>query len=288
MSILLKKVNNHKVEAIPLPKDERPVRGAEICAEPYANIFLCGKKKSGKGCVIFHMLKHFIGKHTTVIIFSSTVFKDKNYIQVRKWLDQKKVEYELYTSLYEDGVNKLQEIINSLDEEAKEKEEEKKAERDQQLETHEMIARLLAGQPQESATKSRKEKLLAPDFIFVFDDLSHQLKDPAINQILCKNRHYLCKTIISSQYIHHLLPEARKQIDLFIIFRGLPYKKIEEIAKDADVSMPDEQFWKIYLKATKHKYSFLYLATRDDEMRRNFDHQFVFKEEQEDDDDEKL
>ncbi len=234
--------------------------------------------------MIFHMLKHFIGKHTTVIIFSSTVYKDKNYIQIKKWLDKQKVEYEMYTSLYEDGVNKLQEIIDGLDEEAKEKEEEKKAERDQQLEIHEMIKRLLAGEPEDNVKKPKKEKLLSPDFIFIFDDLSHQLKDPSINQTLCKNRHYLCKTIISSQYIHHLQPEARKQIDLFIIFRGLPFKKIEEIAKDADVSLPAEQFWKIYLKATKRKYSFLYLATRDDEMRRNFSEQFVIKEEGEDND----
>jgi len=155
MSILLKQINNHRVEAIPLPKDNRKVRGAELCAEPYANIFLCGKKKSGKGCVIYHLLKHFVGKKTTVIIFCSTINKDKNYKVIPKWLEDNEIEHEMYDGLYQDGVNKLQEIIDSLDEEAKEKEEERKAQRDEQAEAHELIIRLLSGERGE--TKPRKK-----------------------------------------------------------------------------------------------------------------------------------
>jgi hypothetical protein len=46
------------------------------------------------------------------------------------------------------------------------------------------------------------------------------------------NRHYKAKVIISSQWLHDLLPESRKQIDLFLIFKGFPAKKLAEIYKD--------------------------------------------------------
>ena len=42
-----------------------------------------------------------------------------------------------------------------------------------------------------------------------------------------------------------------------------------------------ELFYKLYRKATKHKFGFLYIDTASGEYRRNFNEQFVIKEEME-------
>jgi hypothetical protein len=103
--------------------------------------------------------------------------------------------------------------------------------------------------------------------------------------LLTWNRHYRAKIIISSQYLNHLLPESRKQIDVWMLFKGHPEKKLEEIYNDADISIPFDDFLALYKKATKHKFSFLYINTRGDEFRRNFNEQFVFHEPESEEDD---
>jgi len=74
----LKRINNKKVKAIPIPdEDKRPIKGFDICEEVYANIFLCARKKSGKTSAVFKIMKECSTKHTIIIIFCSTVHKDK-------------------------------------------------------------------------------------------------------------------------------------------------------------------------------------------------------------------
>ena len=60
-------------------QDNRPVKGAKMIAEPYANIFLCARKKSGKTVTIHNILKNCVGRDTTVIFFCSTLYKDPTY-----------------------------------------------------------------------------------------------------------------------------------------------------------------------------------------------------------------
>lgn len=51
-----------------------------------------------------------------------------------------------------------------------------------------------------------------------------------------------CDEILArlGQWLHDLLPESRKQIDLFLIFRGFPSKKLAEIYKDCDSDVNEE------------------------------------------------
>jgi hypothetical protein len=88
--------------------------------------------------------------------------------------------------------------------------------------------------------------------------------------LLKKNRHFRSKILISSQHLNDLLPEGRKQIDYFILFRGHPMKKIEEIHRDADISIPLDEFYRVYKFATEEPYSFLYVDSASGEFRRNF------------------
>jgi len=54
-----------------------------------------------------------------------------------------------------------------------------------------------------------------------------------------------------------ILPESRKQIDLFLIFRGFPERKMQEIYKDCDAGISFETFLQMYKTATEKPHSFL-------------------------------
>ena len=80
--------------------------------------------------------------------------------------------------------------------------------------------------------KEKKSKYLTPEYIIIFDDLSSELKSKSLLSLLKFNRHFKAKLIISSQWLHDLLPESRKQIDLFLIFKGFSEEKIALFYKD--------------------------------------------------------
>lgn len=283
--ITLKQINNQQVKAIPLPEiDPRPVKGCDICSEIYANIFLCAKKKSGKTSALFKILKECTTKKTIIIVFCSTVYKDPNWIEIRKYFEKKGNDIRIYTSLYEDGEDELDKLIHELSEEAKEEEKEEDHEEKPRLDKcDEILVRLGALQntnkeKEEKPRKPKKCKYQSPEYIIVFDDLSTELKSRSLLSLLKKNRHFKTKLIISSQWIHDLLPESRKQIDLFLIFKGFPEKKLGEIYKDCDSGLPFETFYEIYKKSTIKPYSFMYICTRSDSYRCNFDKQFIITE----------
>ena len=151
-----------------------------------------------------------------------------------------------------------------------------------ELELEEILARLGTSghassmyEVEEEKQKCKKSKYQAPEYIIVLDDLSSELKSSSLLGLLKWNRHYKSKVIISSQWLHDLLPESRKQIDLFLIFKGFPQEKIALIYKDCDSSVPFEIFYKIYKKSTKKPHSFIYIYTPSDQFRCNFDKQFI-------------
>ena len=136
---------------------------------------------------------------------------------------------------------------------------------------------------QSKKKKSKKAKFLAPEYMIIFDDLSSELKSKSLLSLLKFNRHFKAKLIISSQWLHDLLPESRKQIDLFLIFKGFPLEKLNAIHKDCDSSIPFDMFYAMYKKTTKLPHSFLYVDTREDYFRRNFDCKFIIRSKEDDD-----
>jgi len=313
MGIKLKQINRHSVKAIPLPEeDKRPIRGFDIVEEPYANIFLCAKKNSGKTSATFKILQECTGKDTKIIIFCSTAYKDKNWIQIRKIFKQKKMDVTVYTSIYEGGRDNLAHLVESLRREAKDAEEAEDESDDERktgkgfrddgepmdacdlilkrLETMHMSAtgggydemkkaqdKMKRDEEEEAREKPKKSKYLEPEYMIIFDDLSSELKSPSLLSLLKFNRHFKAKLIISSQWINDLLPESRKQIDLFLIFKGFPEEKMKAIFTDCDTGVEFDTFFKMYKKATKHDYAFMYIDTRKDGFRRNFNQQFIVK-----------
>ena len=303
--VKLRQINKQIVRAIPIPnEDTRPVKGFDICEEPYANIFLCARKKSGKTSAVFKIIKECSDRKTVIVIFCSTAYKYKNWIQMRKYFKKKGMDVRVYTSIYEDGEDQLANLIEDLRQTAKDEEDDGSESDEEYDEGNDDINRPIHGcddildrvkrmhnhklgqsnvyktsctKNDDGDKKEKKSKYLTPEYIIIFDDLSSELKSKSLLSLLKFNRHFKAKLIISSQWLHDLLPESRKQIDLFLIFKGFSEEKIALFYKDCDSAIPFDTFYSMYKKATEKPHSFLYICTNSDSCRRNFDCQFIIK-----------
>ena len=98
--ISLKQINNQLVRPIPIPnEDKRPIKGYDICKEIYSNIFICAKKKSGKTSALFKILKECSNKHTVIVVFCSTLYKDSTWVEICKFFQKKGYDLRLFTSI---------------------------------------------------------------------------------------------------------------------------------------------------------------------------------------------
>ncbi|RZI45303.1 hypothetical protein [Candidatus Finniella inopinata] len=253
---MLKKINDINVELPPLEKkDTRPVKGSDLFPEVYSNIYLCSRKKSGKTSVIFTILKKCITRETKILAFVSTLHRDKNWISIQNYLKNHGVMFEGYTSIWdENGTNILDEWVASEQLDENENEPESKGK-----------DLLLLQEPE---TTEKKSKFLGPEWIVIIDDNSNELR--SVSTLLKKNRHLKCKVIISSQYFNDLTPQSRKQLDYIILFKGHSIKKLQEIHRDADLSIDFNDFVKAYELTTEEKFCFLYVDCINGLLRKNF------------------
>ena len=201
-------------------------------------------------------------------------------------LKKKGNDIRVYSSLHEDGQDQLTDLINELSQETK-NENDQDIEEPQVDKCDDILDRLsnmyfaasgisVPEQPENKIKKKVKKcKYRAPEYMIVFDDLSSELKSKSLLNLLKKNRHYKSKLIISSQWLNDILPESRKQMDLWLIFKGCTIAKLQEIYKDCDSSVPFEKFVEIYKKSTEKAHSFLYVDSRADKFRQNFDCEFM-------------
>ena len=125
MSTTTCQINNIKIKPLKINAvDPDKVKGKDLFPEPYCNIFFCAKKKSGKTCTIWETLKRCSGISesglpTEVIIFCSTVHRDKNWLAILENLTKRGIPHRAFTSLTTNGgANNLTQIIQSLDEDA--------------------------------------------------------------------------------------------------------------------------------------------------------------------------
>jgi hypothetical protein len=283
--ITIKKINNEVITPMKYGAavDTRPVKGAALFPEVYANIFLCARKKSGKTIVIQKILRDCTGPNTTILAFCSTVNKDANWLALRRWAEQKGISFEGFASIKEHGVDFLEQFLHRLEDEADEEVNGGGDDSDGDEHVLDLFGdgRYGGGKDEVSdeddprpRAKPKREKFQAPEYIIVLDDISHELKLPSLVALLKKNRHYKLKVIVSSQYIHDLKPESIKQMDYLLLFKGLTEDKLEKVLKDADLSCDLETLKKMYMDATSEKYSFLYVDTRGDTFRKKFDKEY--------------
>jgi hypothetical protein len=120
------------------------------------------------------------------------------------------------------------------------------------------------------AEKPKSGKQIAPETIFVFDDLGSDLRNPSISQLVKTNRHEKCKVILSTQYITDLQPQALKQIDFCMLFKAFGEDKLQKMHELFDLSVPWKSFLALYHYATESPFSFLFIDVRSEKFRMNF------------------
>lgn len=269
------KVNNKVVKAIPIDdskKDRRPVKGVDVCSEVYANIALIAKKKKGKTSIIYKLIQECAGRDTNVIAFVSTLNKDAQWTVIKEYCEKKGIPFVGYTSLYnEEKVDMLAALVAHLqEEEIKEPEPESKA-----PVARSYIRCAPAVAEESKAAKPRPTKYVAPEYIIILDDLSDELKATSITALLKKNRHFKSKVIISTQWVNDIQPQSLKQIDLLILFSDHSAEKIEEIHNKTAMSIPLDQFQRMYHHATSEPHSFLWIDLPNATFRKNFTHLYT-------------
>ena len=288
-----------KLKVIKTDADYDPERvlGKEMFPEVYSNIYIAGKKKSGKTQLLYNILDRCANKSTKVMLFSPTVEKDATYKEIGKMLKRKGIDFSTFDHFIdEDKTDLLAEFINKAKEEAEEEGREDKPapptsrkyvpiEEARMLFGDELprsqIAKIQAAEDkaaEEEAAKAAEKKAkqkgkgkLAPEYILCFDDLGKDLRNKSISQLLIKNRHYRCKTIVLSQWLSYLEPAAIRQLDYAILFGGFPQDKLEDIHQKLDLSDTLEEFEQTYRNAVEKKYSFLNIGIADNSYRIKFD-----------------
>ena len=303
-TITVQKVNDIKVKPLKTSIVEtRPYKGFQMFKEGLPNVMCCAKKKSGKTQTICNIIKHCADQDTQIIVISSTVNSDPAWSAMRRWCKDNNINFEGLTEIRSTVNGKKADFLDQFSKEIMQGEEEELSSEEEEDIPHcsrfadqgldeppssdyseeEETPKILCGtipsinkirfsKPQGSL-KERKP-YITPAYIVVIDDLSNELRIPSIQAFLKKNRHGRALTITSSQYLNDWLPMALKNIDVFLLWKGLSLDKLEKIKRDADLSLPIDIFEQIYKKATEQPFNFLYVSPRDEEYRWNFDKRF--------------
>lgn len=311
--IILRTVNDISVKPfkIDIPSDNRPILGADIFPEAYPNILLVARKNSGKTTVIQTIARFKSGPNTTIIAFCSTNAKDKSWVAIKKWAHRNGIKYHAVMSIKDEQKNDfLQQFIKQLQNEAEEEIDEEeddegkhedldflgKGERKHDpdapeygdydsgsedemdmMNFHPMNPAMARVKQVTSAPSSikKKEPFIAPEYILIFDDLSEELKNPNLVALLKRNRHWKIMTITSTQFPTDVPPASWKQMDYVLLFGDLAEDRLKTIHDRAALALPFPTFDKIYHNATAEKYSFLYIDTRTESYRKNFNKMYM-------------
>ena len=259
-----KSINDFEVE--PVKIDETPkenILGYDMFPILYNNIFCIAKKKSGKSNVIYIILDKGADKRTNILFFVPTFHRDAVYRKMAEMLDRKGIHYQVFSDIIDDGVNILDDIIKDL-------------EAPDEIVNEGTTIKTMFGVQHKPRTK--KPRKLSPKHIIVLDDCGSSLKNSGVTKLLKINRHLHARVIISSQHQGDMFQQAFRQIDNIIIFKGLSQniEKLEQIYRNADLSISFEVFVEIYRFATLKPYSFLYIDTRNNQYRVNFNTEIFF------------
>jgi hypothetical protein len=218
------------------------------------------------------MLKECTHKNTIIIAFVASFYNDAIWGKIRDWAKSKDIGFIHHLSTREDGVNLIKEYVDQFTKEAKEREDEKENPKPPKVES------MYFDEEEEEEPKPRKSKYQYPECIFIFDDISKELRSLDYATFLKSSRHWHIRTISSSQNVKDLLPEARDQIKIWILFGGLKKERLETIWQGFENEISFDDFLEIYYKATAKKYNFLYVAPEDADFRHNFTHRFNIPE----------
>ena len=254
--------------------DITKVKGGKLIPTVYNCTFLCAKRASGKTSTLAEILLRTSDKKTQFYIFCPTTKVDSSWITLIEKLESRGNVVNVFDSIMDGKVNLLNDIMAdlSIPEESKIKTDDD--------ETKPLGIKLNFGDEVKKKKQEYKPKKIAPKHIFVFDDISGELKNTALVSLLKKSRHFLSAVYISSQYIHDLQPQSIKQLDYFLCFRSFSRDKLEHIYKLLDLSIGLDKFIDIYdycFKDPNERFSFLYIDVRNQTFRKNFNKNLILE-----------
>ena len=270
-----KKLNDVKAEPIKQKGgSKKPAKGEKLFPEPYANICIMAKKKSGKTTVVKKIIEDCATKNTIVIVFCSSFHKDASWRAIEEWCDDHEIPIEGHTSLFDSDKNNL--LEQELGDLKEPKDDEKKAKappikRYIEIDDEHGFVEVLEPVADAEPKPKRETKFTPLDYIFVFDDIGDELRHKTVSQLMKTNRHWKCKVVVSTQYMTDLAPSARRQFDYWLLFAKLSRQNLNVMRVSAGLDLEEDEFVELYSKATAKPYDFLYVDTRDMTYRIKFD-----------------
>lgn len=246
------KINNIIIKPVKNSSDKRPYKYEELFDEPFFNLFLNAKKKSGKSTIISNLLDHIATDLSLIRIYSTTYEKDDVMLETLKKLNKYKIQFECYSDLKSDDKN-YNDILDK-----------------QFAQADEWIKK--------NGDKLKKFKYRFPLLIYIFDDFNQYLRHTkSINDLATKNRHYKSIVIYSGQKYEVIQPKARENLNYMFLFKNQGENKLRKIYEELiPNSIPYETFLDMYYEATSTPYSFLYINLNDpDDFRKNFNERFI-------------
>ena len=311
-SITLTKINDIVVKPIKTgrEKDTRLPKGFKMFPEPYANVGIIARKKSGKTNVVVNIVQGCADKDTNVFVLASTANKDPMFLSLKKWCKKHDIPYHAQTEIKSvneigkksDFFEKFMKDMGEADSESDQTDSEDEERKHPRMSNYghvpedscsdtdysgssddEDYKRLNYGKKYDrtdpkfvknKGSLQPKKPYITPQVIIVTDDLSNELKTPSLRSFFKRNRHYKCLNIVSTQWVMDLLPESLKQFDYLLLFKGQTREKLEKIKGDADLAIDIDKFEAIYKSATAVPYSFLYIDTQNEIYRKCFNQRY--------------
>lgn len=274
MSFETKQINKVKVKPLNIPTiDPGDIKGGELFPELYYTVYIIAPPKTGKTTVIYNILKMSIDKRTTFYGFVGTNSKDDIYNAMREMFDNKGVNYHFYTNI-KDKIEKIHNV-RDLIKEFKENDISDEEEEEEETELKELS---IFDDEDDIRVKYKRKKYkpkkAVPKRVILFDDMSIDLRDPYVCELIKEFRHYKCVVLIASQDVFDCEPTVRANIEYYLLFPNIEERKIIDIYKKASINMGQDKFLKLYRDATNKPKNFLYVR-RNNEYRKNFNERYI-------------
>jgi len=263
----LKKINNVKITPLKVPKvDICDIKGRHYFEQLTPNALLLARKNSGKTTVLYHIIKNCANRNTKVYIFCSTIYGDPSYKVIIDFMKRKGIEHFLFTEIEEGKVNHVNDIVDKF---RKKLEEEGKGEKKKPEKKPKFIT--FGGEDDDDEKeKEYKPRKIAPNYIFLFDDISNQLRNSDIAFLLKMHRHFSIMNLISTQSTFDITPSAWDQIDTVLLWKHISDDKLDIIRKKLAMPTPLNEFEAIYHDAVAGDHNFLYIDKNRVQYRKNF------------------
>lgn len=240
--IVIKNIKNNDSKKL-IQKDQQK----DISDMIFPGIMILGKPGSGKGILIYNLLKIYSKKsHTKIIFFSSTIYTDKTYHNIIKKLNKKGYNFVCHDKFIEDNKNLLDYYFQEM---------------------------------KNDAIEESNSKYYQINYIICIDDMQYNQKIlDSIENIVLRRRHIKTIPILCHQYYNGFKsPSIRTNTNVMCIFSNLSTKKLKDIFEEKILSifskMTFDEFIDIYVNATKEKYNFLFI--NENQIRQNFNREIL-------------